>query len=320
MARLPALHICHGPDEYRRQARVRELLASWQNPDEQAFDLTRLSARDGAERILTAIATPPLFAPRRVVVVEDADAADRELGTAIVAEVRRVDPTGHALRVLLIYGNGKKPDKTISAEAGSVEDFASLRYERDGEAWARQYARDRYGIQVTANAAQALIRAVGHENTGSIAQEIDKIVRMTGGSLAEADIAEATDRLAAQSPYELYDAIGDRRSAAARLALRRLLELPDWPGVRVLIGIASHVSKLAHARAILDAGQSPGAVDGSFKGFAGEKAVRQARKWTLAELDRALTDLAQADLELKSGGDEHRTLDLFILRATALRT
>jgi DNA polymerase III delta subunit len=119
---------------------------------------------------------------------------------------------------------------------------------------------------------------------------------------------------------DLVDAVTARRFDAAVGMVRHLLEGPGSSGVRLVASLATALVGVALARAYLDRGASPASAARELVGAMqaarpmnlrkwGEEAdrwVRDAARWTVADLDAALARLLKADRRLKGtslGGD-----------------
>jgi DNA polymerase-3 subunit delta len=305
-----------GADEFRRRRALAAALDRALPAADRDFNLTRCGGKSlDAVSLATAIDTPPLFADRRVVIVEEAHLLTSPVLAVLVASVTRSTARGDdSVLVLVDVGEGKKPDKTLLATGAAHETFDAMRA-RDAAGWLRTYAQSS-GASLPTAVADAIVQAVGPEASGPLAREVDKLAALASGrAITLEDVAQATADTATPTPYPLYDAVGTRRYAAAHAALEHVLTNPDFPGVRLVIGLAMHLTQVGVARARLDAGDAPGAISQSLGGWMGEKYVTQARGWSLAELDAALVALKDTDLAIKSGRADRATLSLFLARA-----
>lgn len=314
--KYPALRLYYGADSYRRITQLRADIAEQLDGGHPDFDMSRLNGRTASrEDIATAMGTPPFTAPRRVVLIEDGERLNKPERDTLIDEVERTgdDP---GVVVFVDHGGGKKPNRALSNRAGAKEEFGPFKNPKAATGWLQTHARQTGG-SLNSTVAHRIVEAVGHEDAGQLAQELAKLHAMAGGPITAQDVTIGTGVRAGESHYDLYDYVGTRRAAEALGALRPLLRLPDFSGVRLAVGLAIHLSKIGHARALLDEGTDPGTEDGAFRGWYGAKYVKQARHWTLEAIDDALSALAEADHHLKTGGDDERTLTLFIGRVCA---
>lgn len=314
--RLEILHVVSGGDEYRQRLRVTEIVEQTISPEARDFDLTRLHGEGlTPEQATIAIATPPFFSSIRLVLIEAAERMPRQVQDALLRELDYAT-NASTLKVVLVYQSENAPSRSVLDRAGQHEVIAPFKSPKAATSWLDEYVRSQHlGHNVSRRILEHIVMVVGETDSGRLAREIDKLIEMAGDRpLRIEDVVTGTQEQAFVKPYEFYDNVGERRIGHAQRLLRRLLEQPDFPGVRIVIGLASHLIKLGHARALLDAGQNPSQVDSAFRGYFGERLVRQARGWHLKEIDRALSALCETDLLLKTGASEPHALEAFLAR------
>ena len=110
----------------------------------------------------------------------------------------------------------------------------------------------------------------------------------------------AFPRLADERVYAFTDAVGDRRLNTAMEALRRLLEQGDEPLV-VFGALVSQVRRMLVARAVADGGKRAVRDALGLPEWRAERVLRQARSYREEELAGAMSELATADVDMKSG-------------------
>lgn len=319
--RFEALLVLSGGDEFRQRLRVESILEQTVPLEAREFDFVRLRG-DGltAEQIAIAIGTPPILSPTRLVLIETAEQISRAALEALVQEIERA-PDHRSLQVVLVYGPEHAPPRTILERAGMHEVIAPFKSPKAAAGWLAEYARLRHpGRGVSPQVLEQLVLFVGEADSGRLACELDKLIEMAGDRpLRPEDVALGVENQTSVKPYELYDAVGERRMGEAHRLLARLLQQPDYPGVRVIIGLAAYLAKLGHTRALLDEGENPARADTAFRGYFGERIVRQARGWRLREIDAALSALGHADMMIKTGAKDRHAMEWFLARIASLQ-
>ncbi|MBI2372541.1 MAG: DNA polymerase III subunit delta [Deltaproteobacteria bacterium] len=252
------------------------------------------------EKILSAARMLPVFAPRRLVIVKDADKLTADDGRAMESYV--VDPTPDTVLVLL----GQKFDGRLSLYKSVQKHGLALRFEHPQERQMPGLIRDRAkrrGISLDEGAIVALVAAVGTDLSAAISA-LEKLSLFAGSRLISAsDVEEVVSNVREQSIFALTDAVGVGDTASALEVLHGTMGPGRSHPLPVLGAISTHWRKLARARSLLDAGQSPQAVASDLGGhpFAAQKSVDQARGQTGSALLLGLVAIAEADRGLKGG-------------------
>jgi DNA polymerase-3 subunit delta len=169
-----------------------------------------------------------------------------------------------------------------------------------------------------ADAARAIVTAMGVE-LGMLVAELKKLVayaadrkritlddvKAVGGSIPRAD------------RWAWFDLVADRRFREALDVLPILLEQGD-NGVGLVIGMGGMLLKVAIAVAggqrALEAELKP------FQRWMARRVAPMARRWTLPEIDRALSELLRTDRLLKSASmSDRQAMEELLLRLWAIR-
>jgi DNA polymerase-3 subunit delta len=290
----------HGSDDFRREEVVRALVDAHLDPAtaDFNFDLLRGSEVD-AETLASVLGTPPMMAEWRVVVVREVEAlaGSARARDILLASVARPVP-GLALILSSRVPEGSKAKfyKDLERTARCVE-FRPVGPD-DVPGWLIERARDRHGVEMDVEAAQALGSAVG-EDLGILAQEVDKLVQYVGDRkrISLADVAAAGSRVPRQDRWRWFDLVGEARLQEALESLGALLAQGE-SGVWLVAGLTSHFLRLG-----IVAEEGPGALEAVLpprQQFLAKRLVGQARKWRPTEIDAALAGLLRADRLLKS--------------------
>ena len=126
------------------------------DPATRDFNYETLRGGDlDGETLGSIIATPPMMADRRVVVVRDVNALKKETRAALDAYLKRPAPD---LVLVLIAASGAKPDKGLLAGTSSME-FEPMSGARV-PSWITYYVEHDLGSSITEGAVKLLQEAV----------------------------------------------------------------------------------------------------------------------------------------------------------------
>lgn len=317
---MSRLYVIAGTDDYRRISALKEILDRETDPDFRDFNYDRLEAKGlTAHTVSSVLSTPPVMADRRVIHIDDADHLSKEVEEALIAGIDdAMDRGSDDLSIVVVYGYGKKPSKAVASRAGVVHDFGEMKW-RDAQTWISSYAQSEHTIRLSTAAVQALINAIGPSDSGRLKTEIDKLVVLSKGKpITPQLIEEATGAQAGKSIWDLCDRIGERNLPESLILLEDVLSQPEFNGIRVIINLSARLTKIGLARAAMDTGAPTGQVKAKLGApWQADKVLSQARLWNLEELDRALNHLCDADLALKTGGEDVDTLRDFVITSIA---
>ena len=292
----------HGDDEFRKDEAVRTLVDAHLDPATRDFnlDVIRAGEADG-ERLASVLATPPLMAEWRVVVVRDVEAlASNARARELLVSLTSARPAGLAavLVAAIPKGSSARFWKDLKAKARSLE-FPSLSPD-DVPGWLLERAREAFGVEVEEEAALALSAAIGSD-LGVLAQELQKLSAFVrdGASITRKDVEAAGIQLPAQDRWQWFDFVGERRFTEALTGLPILLRQGE-SGVGLAIQLGTQLLRIgvavAGGRAALEAVLPP------HQRWLGRRVVPQARGWTVEDVLAALDGLLRADRLMKASG------------------
>jgi DNA polymerase-3 subunit delta len=307
-----------GTDVYLRDVCRKRVIEAFVPEGSREWAVVRLSAReDGWEQVLERAATMPMFAPRQVVVVEDAGSLEK------LGEERREK----ILEDLEEYLERPSPLTTLLLEAASLDGrqkFSKLLQEKalvveltiggeSASALAAQMAKD-LGAELDADAAALLVDILNRE-PARIQIELEKLAAYAGASrrIARADIEALVVAARKSTVWQLADMISTRNRTAAFAFLENLLREGDEP-IGIVGALAWMYRKLIEARDL--PARTPGFQAARQLGMrpeAAEAAVRNAHRIPKKDLLRGLAALAEADSQLKSSNPNPRAFMEFLL-------
>lgn len=307
-----------------REAPPGETLLTWRTGGEEAADGSEGSTPAARRRAMTLeaieqhVGSAPLFGAGTLVVVRQpgsllAEATARER----LIRIARSVPPGNALCFADLVGGGARGPAAAGVlrdavvEAGGLVRELAVPAAGRMEGWLRDRAAE-LGVTLDADAGRLLAERVGghireadvdrRHRTELANAELEKLaLYRPEGRISAADVAALVSPSIPASMWAFLDALGGRdASSAARLGDALLDEGTPMP---VLVAqVHRRLRELVITREHLDSGSRPADIVRSLKvqPFRAQKLAEQARTWTAAGLDDALTDLA--DLDLRSKG------------------
>ncbi len=310
------LRLVVGDEELLVERAVADALAAVRAAD-PAADLRRVSAAGLTRAELAELVSPSLFAEGRVVVLE----AAHEAGKDVVAAVGEylADPADGVSLVVLHAGGarGRALVDLVRGAGAAVTECARLTRYDDRVDFVRREVR-RAGGTITADGARVLIDAVGND-LRELAAAAGQLVADSAGAVDEAAVrryhrgrAEVTGFAVAEKAV-----VGDRAGALEALRWATLLGVP---AVLVADALADAVRTVARVAA---AGRAdPNRLAGvlGMPPWKIRKAQGQARGWRPAGVALAMAAVAEVNAEVKgTAADPGYALERAVLRVIAAR-
>lgn len=306
-----------GDEELLKERLAAQIVDAHLDPATRDFNLDQL--RGGAldaETLGSMLATPPMLAEWRVVVVREAQQiAGAPRSRALIEQLLDRPVPGLALVLLTDIPQGSSAQfyNRLKRDAVAVE-LASLP-ESDLPGWLMEEAQAR-GFELAVEGARGMAAAIGSD-LGVLARELDKLRDSIAGRSAAGlpDVEAVVGAVPRQDRWAWFDLVGDARFAEARHALPILLDGGE-SGVGLVIGMTTQLLRIAFVL-----GGSEKALEDVLpprQRFLAGRAARQARRWSAASAEAALEDLLRADRLLKSAGlGDDRVVDELLLRMEA---
>jgi len=262
------------------------------------FNFDRLETDSASPaRLAEALATLPLMARRRLVVLRETEGRgsglDESWGRAIEGALGESGAGETAVLVVV----ARKVDRRSRWVKAFRDPAAEIECEapkggRELEAFLDREAR-RIGIDLTADAAELLGERIG-SNLLLMRQELEKLMLYVGegARVDRAAVALTVSNVAEESIWDLTDAIGQGRAAESLAQLAQMLEQGEAPQA-MLGALASHFRRLVR----VGQGERVPAPP-----FVARKLEQQARRFGSARLLGCLRAIHRTDVELKGAG------------------
>ncbi len=282
------------------------------DPATRDFNFDQFRSEDAApEQLAAALASPPMMAERRVVCVRDAERLSASARKVVQSAVAAL-PADMVLIVTATIPKGSRAAfyRDLKKACRAIEWSTPRSAEIPG--WIRARASRRWGIELSASAAQAIAGAVG-DDLSRLDAELEKLASLGEGRLSAERVRDLVPRTRRIDRWTWLDLVASRRYAEALRELEDLLTSDR--GVALVAGLVEHHLQLGIA-VEGGAGAVRQALSESGRGYLAWKAntyAKQAKRWSGDEVDRALRRLHRADRLLKSGGRDDAVLTELLL-------
>ncbi|MCX5895336.1 MAG: DNA polymerase III subunit delta [Proteobacteria bacterium] len=317
---IAPLYYFYGENVYLVEETITVLQARLLGAAASEFDCSSFDAEihDPSE-VLNAAQTMPLQVPKRLVVVKRADAF-----TAAQWEQFHRYITKPSTRCCLIFAAAKLSLKgkllSLFQEHGVTVLFENPRQETIATVIKAVLAG--YGKKVTADALPAIVEMIGTDSQ-AIHRELEKLALYCADKMMiEKEDAEAVlSGVEQQTVFQLVDAIGHGQTETSLKLLNALIGTGMDP-LPILGMIARQLRLLAFTREAVQRGDTVFQIAPAINEFNRklskgkgtipqrqiENFMRQAKRWPLERIGRALEEISLADLRLKSSRIEKQII------------
>ena len=300
------------------------------DPDDP-FDVSSLTGGDAEDdgRLEDALAAQSMTGGRRLVrlrLIGDRIGAERAAAAAITAHAEgELNP--EAFFLIEAGALGKDSPLRKAAEAKGIADHCCVipAYEDEPGDIARLVreglAADR--VSLTTDALEKLVERLPKDR-GVARQEIERLALFLGpGSGAQGDMTALAEFVGVEAEASLSEAANDAfgaRLAAAQGHLRRARAEGEG-GPAVVRAAGMHLARLRKALTLMAGGADAQSAAKSVGVFwkAEREFLRQARAWTLAQLDQLQPQILTADRACKTSGAPDDLIAERLLLAIASR-
>jgi DNA polymerase III subunit delta len=328
----PPVYLLQGQDDRLKRQALQALLDRLVDPAGRDFDLEHLDADSaGAEEVLAALGSLPLFSERRVVVLQNAGRLRHPRHRGTQERLTAVIPSLGATVCLVLVAwaeaeedsrrksvVGERLDAAIKKAGGEIMNFAPPRKPEDAAPFVVQEAR-RLGKSIAPPAAVLLARRVGAD-LDSLAHEVEKLAAYAGdrAAITREDIELLSPRHPDDNVFAWMDAVMAGKRDVALRRLDDLLESGEAP-LKLLAQLAGRIREVWQAKYLLerripltaDPAALPDAVREALpkennilirvkrQPWAARQLAEDARAFSWTRLRRALPRLAATDAGIK---------------------
>lgn len=309
----------HGEEEHLREEAIDAVMATFLDEATRDFNLDQLRGGDVTpEALASVLATPPMMAQNRVVLIRDMQGLSQK-AREVVEAVAAAPPPG---LVLLITGQKPSGSKAkfydqVTKAAVTVE-FPRLGL-NDLPGWLAARASEEHGLELDIDAARALVTSIG-SHLGVLATELEKLAAFAAerGTITLDDVRAVGGYVPRVDRWGWFDLVGERRIDEALRDLPELLESGE-SGVGLVIGMGSQLLRVglvvAGGREALEKALPPN------QRWLAKRVGSAALHWTVEEIDEALGELLRTDRLLKTAPlTDRQAIEELLLRLAAARS
>ncbi|HUZ21178.1 MAG TPA: DNA polymerase III subunit delta [Acidimicrobiales bacterium] len=319
------VYVVHGDDAGLVSQELTALLAELGRDDASGLTPVEEYGEPGKDDdlvigpVLDACRTPPFLADRRIIVIRDAG----NLGVSQVKELVAYlnEPLDTTVLVVAVSGRSA-PAALVKAvrSAGLVIDAAPAGTARARSQW---FAEQLHGGPVRLDAAAT---ARIEEHLGEDLARLEGILASMasaygpGARIGLEQLEPFLGSAGGIAPWDLTDAIDRGDGAGAMAALTRLLGAGERHGLQVLATLHRHYGAMLRLDGADVADEAAAAALTGMSPYPAKKALLQTRRLGHERVARAITLLADADLDLRGrvGWSPELVLEVLVARLAQL--
>jgi DNA polymerase-3 subunit delta len=325
-AKPQPVYVLKGDEEFLKRQVHSALRRLVLGPDDGGFALSTYPGDKAAwPDVLGDLQTLPFLAPRRLVVVENADPfVTRERGKL---EKYFADALGKGqvtgvlvLDVQTWAATTKLAKQTPDAAVIECKPPSSQQLPQ----WAVGWSASRHGKPMAAGAARLLVDLIGPE-MGLLDKEIEKLAVYVGEApkIEAKDVDALVGRSRAEKTWQIFDLIGKGAAGEALTFLQQLFDQGEEP-MGILAAFSWSLRKLAQASRLSAQGVSlsESMSRAGIPPFGRQSAEQQMRHLGRRRLDRLYDWLLETDSGMKGGSQLPPTtlLERLVVRLARART
>lgn len=302
-----------GSDDFLRAAGVEALLGRLLGDDREGGALTRFEGPSASlAEVLDACRTPSLFCARQVVCVLDADdfvkahrkSLERYL-EEFASDGKRVAPRSQNASLLLVCRTWQKTTRLYKlCDQVGVNVACEPPRRREGYVgWVRSHAREVYGCQVSAAAADRLVELVGEE-LGILNMELAKLATYVGdgGEIGIEAVRSLVGFSRVERVFGIAEAIARRDVKGALTLWEQVLANDRRAPYLAVGGLGYAFRRMAEAKGMISQGATIGEVKSRLRIWDSSGSLgAQLERFSVVQWRAHLVTLLGIDLGAKSG-------------------
>jgi DNA polymerase-3 subunit delta len=299
-------YVLHGDEHFlKRQvlAALRQVVLAGGDPE---FGVSTHAGDKAAwAAVHDELETLPFLAPRRLVVVENADPFVTRERARLEKYVTALEEAASKSTGVLVLDVQAWPAHTRLAKLVGGDALLTCKAPPAARLpeWCREWSLARHGKDVSVPAARLLVDLVGGD-MGLLDQELAKLAAYAGdrARVEEPDVDRLVGNSRSENTWRIFDLIGTGQTAEALTLLDRLFDQGEDP-LRLLGAFSMQLRRLAQVSRLTAQGTSLNAAleDAGVPPFARRNAEQQLRHLGRRRLDRLYDWLLETDLGLKGG-------------------
>jgi DNA polymerase-3 subunit delta len=295
-------YLLYGDNQYRIDELARAITSAAVAPGFLSFDRNVLYSDElSPESLVSALETPPMASPRRVVILNGVEKLPERLGKTLLEYLAR--PGERTVLVATSSEQLKKKAflKNLAAKAAPVQ-LNNLN-ESNSVEWIRERVAS-LGWSIDEDGARVLYNSVGSDQS-YLASEIDKLTICAGDNkkITAEDVALVAGKSRQNTIFDLTDAIGELEPYRSVALVNNLLAWRENTPSKILYMISRQMYMLLELKSLRRRRVPDTEIRQrqNFRFFL-EKLEKQASRFTQPQLRRILRLLQAAESRIKSSG------------------
>lgn len=294
--------VVFGEDAFLVAKEAEKRLDDLLSEEERMTGLSEPKASDAQiAEVLDELRTVPFLAPRRVVLIKDAEPFLKLYSKQLEVYLESPSPSGVLLMTATTFDGRTRFAKQLR-QGGGVVEVASLKtYEMPQ--YIAGYAKQQHGITLDARSSRLLVELTG-DDPGRLCREMDKLALYVAPKMmvTTQDIEQLIGRNRMFNAFEVIDGITTNNAGQALTRLQNMFASDRDTQYTVVGAFGYHFRKLFSARVLMGKGMSAQQATGKAgvwyqkEGFAA-----QLGRLSLEQLGWMLGELGRIDHGIKTG-------------------
>jgi len=292
------IYVIHGPDGFLRDAHRREIVAHLIGRADPQLCVSTFDADAELADVLDELRTVPFLAPRRVVIVRNADAFVSAHRSQLEKYLQSPAQTASLILIVLSWKANTRLYKTVQRIGEALDCSAP---QRGLDRWLAQAAAKR-NKKLAPDAAELLAEWVGND-LATMDAELEKLSLYVGerSGITVEDVSALVAATAGPGAFALTNAIIDGQTTAALEALGGMVN-SRGDEFRTLSLIGGHLRRALRGAELAAAGKPPeSALNPRTPPQRKRAFAAMVRQRGLAGIRRDFRRMIRADLAMKSG-------------------
>jgi len=304
------VYVMHGDDTFLQDAYRKEIIAHSVGDADPQTCVAQFDATAELALVLDELRTLPFLAPRRVVILRDAEAFISAYRAQLEDYLQSPSETATLVLMVSSWPKNTRLYKLV-AKIGRTIDCGSPRHNLTQ--WLGKSAGKR-GKSIARDAAELLVEWLGSD-LSVLNGEVEKLSLYVGqrDTITAQDVATMVTASSGPVAFALTNALTDGNASAALKALDDMLTVRGEE-FRVLGMIASHLRRALRGQQLAATGKNPaGALNPRMPHRAKAAFTAMLARRPLATLEGDFRRLIRADLGMKSGLEPVATLQELVV-------
>ena len=325
-------YVLYGKDDFGCREALEEIKKGLGDPEMLAVNTSLLDGEQlSLGQLKAACSAVPFLSPARLVIVrgllgrfETKSGVQRRVNRSRVepnSELEEWQALGDYIKqmaptsVLVLVDDEIRGNNRLLKSLLPLAKVMTFPYLRDNELgdWIQKRVSQSGGT-ISAGAINLLVQLIGGD-LWTMASEIDKLLAYGSGHIVEDDVRQLTSYAREANVFALVDAILEGRLKVAQQLLHQMLQEGAAPSY-LLVMITRQVRLIVRAKE-LSQGLSRSEMRnrlGLTSDYSMDKALKQAKAYTLERIRSAYHQLLEADIAIKTGKyDGDLALDLLVI-------